>query len=293
VRTSTAVRMHDDEIDVGADTVRELLHRQFPHWSELPLARVQHGGTDHHIFRVGDDLQVRLPKHAPSAGQFEKEAALLPLLARSLPVDVPEPLALGEPAAGYPFTWGVYRWLDGEPATAGTVELAEDLAAFLHALERVDVTGAPPPRGRGAPLADGAFIRSSLAQLGDEFDVAALTELWEEALRSPQWDRPPVWVHGDLLSGNLLVRDGRLSAVLDWGPTCAGDPACDFMIGWSLLSPVREEFRVAADVDDATWSRARGWALWQAAAALPYYRETNPPMAAQSRHVLRELLAEA
>lgn len=287
------MRMHADEIDVDADIVRALLREQFPDWAAWPPVRVQHGGTDHHIFRLGGELQARLPKHEPSTGQFEKESALLPLLAPSLPVDVPEPLALGRPGGGYPFTWGVYRWLPGEPPKEGTPELAHDLAGFLAALQQIDVAGAPPARHRGAPLRDSEFTRSSLDQLADEFDVAALAGLWESALAEPPWDKAPVWLHGDLLAGNLLLRDGRLAAVLDWGPACAGDPACDYMVAWSLLSPVRDEFRRATGVDDATWNRARGWALWQATVALPYYRDTNPAMVAQSRGVIDELLREA
>jgi aminoglycoside phosphotransferase (APT) family kinase protein len=203
---------------------------------------------------------------------------------------VPEPLALGGPGEGYPFTWAVHRWLPGEPPREGTVQLAHDLAGFLAALQAIDAEGAPPARRRGAPLRDDDFIRSSIARLAPEFDPAAVTREWERALELPQWDGPPVWLHGDLLPSNLLVRAGRLAAVLDWGAACAGDPACELLAAWSLLYPVRETFRAALGVDDATWERGRGWALWQAVAALPYYRETNPPMAAYARAVLTNVL---
>jgi aminoglycoside phosphotransferase (APT) family kinase protein len=284
-------RMHDDEVDVDETVVRILLRARFPHLAELPLARVVHGGTDHHIWRLGDDLQVRLPKHAPSTGQAEKDAGLLPRLAPHLPVAVPELVARGEPSEPYPFAWAIYRWLPGVPPAAGTEQLALELADFLRALRAAPTEGGPPARGRGRPLAqlDDAFFRSSLEQLAGEYDLATLEDVWERSRAAPDWSRDPVWLHGDVLASNLLVRDGRLSAVIDWGVACVGDPAPDLMIAWSLLAPVRETFRAAVDADAATWERARGWALWQAVCALPYYRETNPPMVAHARAVLDEL----
>jgi aminoglycoside phosphotransferase (APT) family kinase protein len=284
--------MHEDEVDVSVELVRRLLAAQFPEWAALPVVQFFHGGTDHFIFRLGDGLQARLPKHEPSTGQAEKELAVLPLVAPHLPVEVPQPLAIGRPGEAYPFTWGVYRWLPGEPPRKGTVGLAHELAAFLAALQAIDVAAAPPARRRGGPLRDDDFIRRSIEQLGPEFDPVVVTDEWERALELPDWDRPPVWLHGDLLPSNLLARDGRLAAVIDWGLACAGDPACDLMLGWSLLDPVREQFRRAVGVDDATWARARAWALWQGTNALGYYRETNPPMAAHARLVLTNVLRD-
>jgi aminoglycoside phosphotransferase (APT) family kinase protein len=288
-------RMHDDEVGVDEPLVRALLAAQFPELAGLPLTHVAHGGTDHHLWRIGDELQMRLPKHAPSTGQAEKDEAILPRLAPHLPVAVPELVGHGAPGEGYPFAWAVYRWLPGEPPTAATPQLAEDVAGFIRALQRIDPTGGPPARRRGAPLArsDDAFFRSSLAQLTDEYDVPRLTALWERACAAPDWSGEPVWLHADILPSNLLVRDGRLAAVIDWGVACVGDPACDLMIAWSLLAPVRDTFRAAVGADDPTWERARGWAVWQATCALPYYRETNPPMVALARTVLGEVLAEA
>jgi aminoglycoside phosphotransferase (APT) family kinase protein len=284
--------MHDDEVPVSEETARTLLRAQFPQWSSLPITTFTHGGTDHFIFRLGDELQLRLPKHAPSTGQAEKELELLPRLAPHLPVEVPQPLALGEAGAGYPFTWGVYRWLPGEPPPDASVDLARELAAFIRALQRTDPAAAPAPRHRGAPLRDDTFIRSSIQRLAPDFDPDTVMREWDRVLTLPQWDRAPVWLHGDLLASNILVNGAGLAAVIDWGGACAGDPAADYMIAWSLLAPVREEFRAALDVDDATWARARGWALWQAAAALPYYRETNPPMAAHARSAIAGVLQD-
>jgi aminoglycoside phosphotransferase (APT) family kinase protein len=238
-------------------------------------------------------MQVRLPKHASSTGQVEKELAILPSLAPALPVEVPRPVAHGMPREGYPFSWGVYEWLAGEPARSGTHALAQDVAAFLGVLQGIDTTGAPSPGSRGGPLTDSTFIRDSIARLPDEFDRGVVSRAWDRALAVPGWDRAPVWVHGDVLASNLLVRAGRLAVVLDWGTACAGDPACDLMIAWSLLDPVRAAFRAAIDIDGATWSRGRGWALWQAASALAYYRDTNPPMVAHARVALANVLNDA
>jgi len=286
--------MHDDEVLVSEELVRALLRSQFPEWSELPVVPFAHGGADHFIFRVGDELQVRLPKHEPSTGQAEKEQRILPRLAPHLPVAVPEPIARGEPGEDYPFTWGVYRWLPGEPARKASVALARDVASFLHALQQVPVEGEGPVNSRGAPLArrDRAF-RESLARLGDEVDCAAVASAWDAALAAPEWDGAPVLIHGDMLPANLLVRGGRLSAVLDWGIFGAGDPACDYLIAWSLLAPVRDAFRSAAGIDEATWARARGWALSHGVTALGYYLHTNPPMVQHARSAIAGVLADA
>ena len=289
--------VHADEIVVPPELVRALLREQFPHWAGLPLARVPSYGTDNVLFRLGDELYVRLPRLRASTApkwatdQIEKERAWLPRLAPHLPVEVPTVLAVGEPGAAYPHRWAIYRWLDGAPPEVGTPELARDVAAFLAALQRIDTTGAPPGGHRGGRLeVRDADTREALAQLGDDVDVPAATAAWEAALTVQPWPREPVWLHGDLLEGNLLVRDGRLTAIIDWGAACAGDPAFDYSLAWSLLAPVRAEFRAACGVDDETWARARGLALSQAVIALPYYRDTNPPIVARSRLVIREVL---
>jgi len=286
--------MHDNEVEVPAHLVRRLLEEQLPQWAALPLARVPSYGTDNVLYRLGDELLVRLPKIDWATGQIEKERRLLPWLAPQLPVAVPEVVALGEPALGYPWTWAVYRWLDGEPPSTGTVELAQELAAFISALQRVETTDAPHGTSRGGPLSHrDAGTQAALKQLDGEIDVAAAAEAWENALHAPPWPHEPVWLHGDLLEGNLLVGDARLCGVIDWGAACAGDPAFDYHIAWSLLAPVRGEFRAACGVDDDTWARARGLALSQALIALPYYLETSPPIVARSRLAIEQVLADS
>jgi aminoglycoside phosphotransferase (APT) family kinase protein len=285
--------MHLDEVPVSVELVRALLRAQFPEWSELPIIPFDHGGTDHFIFRIGDELQVRLPKHEPSTGQVEKELRILPRLRPHLQVELPEPLARGLPGEGYPFTWGVYRWLPGEQPREASVELARDVAAFLHVLQEIPVEDEGPVHTRGAPLARrDREVRDALARLPGDVDRAAVASAWDAALAAPDWDGAPVLIHGDMLPANLLVRDGRLAAVLDWGVFGAGDPACDYMIAWSLLAPVRGAFRAAAGLDDATWARARGWALSHGVIALPYYLRTNPPMAEHARSAIAGVLAD-
>jgi aminoglycoside phosphotransferase (APT) family kinase protein len=286
--------MHADEVEISEDVVRALLRAQLPDWAELPIVAFDHGGTDHFIFRLGDELQVRLPKHEPSTGQVEKELRILPRLRPHLQVELPQPLARGLSGEGYPFTWGVYRWLPGEPPREGSVELAGDVAAFLHALQELPVEDEAPVNSRGAPLGrrDRAF-REALTRLRDEVDTAAVASAWDAAMAAPEWDGAPVLIHGDMLPANLLLRDGRLSAVLDWGIFGAGDPACDYLIAWSLLAPVRGAFRSAAGVDDATWARARGWAVSHGVNALGYYLHTNPPMVAHARSAIAGVLADA
>jgi aminoglycoside phosphotransferase (APT) family kinase protein len=285
--------MHPDEVPVPAELVRRLLAAQFPQWAALPLAPVPSYGTDNVLYRLGGALVVRLPKIDWATDQIELERELLPRLAPHLTVEIPRVVAVGEPGDGYPWRWAVYRWLEGEPPRGGTRELADDLASFLAALQRIETTGARSGRSRGGPLLlRDAETRKALGRLEGEIDVPAATAAWEAALRRPPWPHDPVWLHGDLLEGNLLVRDGRLSGVIDWGAAAAGDPAFDYHIAWSLLAPVRDEFRAACGVDDDTWARARGLALSQAVIALPYYLATSPPIVARSRLVIDEVLGD-
>ena len=294
-------RMHDDEVDVDEALVRRLLATQLPRLADLRLTRIEAWGTDHAIFRLGDDLSVRLPKIGWAATQGERESRWLPGLAPHLPVDVPVPLAVGEPADGYPFRWYVSPWLDGEnPRLDGSVDrcrLAVDLAAFVRALQRVDTTAAPPPRWgqRGGELAGAdASTRERAGQLREETDVDGLLAVWDAGLYAPAWDGPPVWVHGDLMDGNLLVRGGRLSGVIDWGGLIAGDPAVELMVAWSFFdADSRAVYRDALGfVDDAMWLRGRAWAASAAIQALPYYRDTNPDIVARSWRAVREVLAD-
>ncbi len=295
--------MHADELEIDASLVGRLLAAQFPQWAALPIRRVPAWGTDNALYRLGDDMVARMPRRERTVVTLEKERRWLPKLAPLLPLPVPVPLADGMPAEGYPFEWSVYRWLRGEDATVQPVtdpsRLATELAQFVAALQQIDATNGPPPGEhnffRGEPLAArDAATRAAIVSLRASIDVDTVTELWESALRSPEWGHAPVWIHGDLDSRNLLVDEGRLSAVIDWGSLGVGDPACDVMVAWKVLSAdTRDVFRTALSVDESTWARARGWALSQALGALSYYTlETNPVLVLEAQRWLAEVLAD-
>jgi aminoglycoside phosphotransferase (APT) family kinase protein len=289
--------MHTDELETDAALVRRLLAAQFPQWAELPIEALPAGGTDNAIYRLGDELSVRLPRRRGWApGSSDKEFEWLPRLAPLLPLRVPTPVARGAAGEGYPHEWSVYDWLDGEDAASVFLDLpraAVDLAGLLAALRRIDPTGGPPPAGRGGSLRPrDVSTREGIAALGGAIDGAAVTAAWEVALAAPEWDGPPVWIHGDLDARNLLVRDGKITGVLDWGSVCVGDPACDVKVAWAVLdSETRPIFRELLEIDDATWARSRGWALSQAMIALPYYLNTYPVIVRQAWRWLAEALA--
>lgn len=295
-------RMHADEVDIDLDLARRLIAGQFPEWASMPLAEVSPRGTDNALFRLGADMVVRLPRRERTRLTLLNERRWLGAVARSLPLTVPVPLAEGLPAASYPFEWSVYSWLEGEQATADRIrdpmEAAGDLADFLSALEQVDASDGPLPGDqnffRGAPLAiRDAPTREAIAALGSAVDDASAMAHWDAALSASAWANPPVWIHGDLDSRNLLARDGRLTGVVDWGALAVGDPACDVMVAWKMLpARARTVFRTRLGVDEATWVRARGWVVSQAVIALAYYTEdTNPTLVGEARRWLAEALA--
>lgn len=293
--------MHADEVDTSVSLVRRLLVAQFPQWSDLPISPVRSSGTDNVLYRLDEDMVVRLPRIQNAVGQINKEHRWLPTLAPHLPLAIPVPLAKGEPSGDFPWYWSVYRWLEGKNAISGLLaepcQAAVELAHFIVALQRIDSTGGPLAVDynlRGVPLAlRDAPTREASAALRGMMDVDAVTAAWEVALEAPEWDRKPVWFHGDLLPGNLLVKGGCPSAVIDLGGLGVGDPACDLMIAWSLFSgESREVFREALAVDDATWTRGRGQALSQALIFIPYYLETNPVGVGVAWRTVDEVLAD-
>jgi aminoglycoside phosphotransferase (APT) family kinase protein len=297
------VKMHADEVEVDLPLVRRLLAAQFPQWAGLPLEPVRPLGTDNALFRLGDEMVVRLPRRKRSSQTLEKELQWLPRLAPQLPVAIPVPKMEGRPAEGYPFPWSVYSWLPGENAIVEPVtdldQLAIDLARFLAAFESIDPTAGPPPGEhnvfRGVPLRRrDEMTRTAITSLGRAIDADAVTAAWEAALRVPEWERSPVWIHGDLDRRNILVEQGRLCAVLDFGCLGVGDPACDVMAAWKLLSTkAREVFRAEFSIDESTWRRSRGWALSQALMALSYYtEETNPILVREAERWMTELFAD-
>jgi aminoglycoside phosphotransferase (APT) family kinase protein len=290
--------MHSDEVDIDEALVRRLIASQFPQFADLHLAPVPSAGTVNALYRLGDHLVVRLPRVARYADGLEKEYNWLPKLAPHLPLAIPEPLAMGTPADAYPFRWCIYRWLEGEIWSTDGVrdpcEAAIDLARFITALRRIDVTGAPRrPAGYDTLAGHTRYVRPAIAAARGLIDADAANAAWDAALALPAWGGPPVWVHGDLSRpGNLLVTGGRLKAVIDFGGISLGDPARELMAAWTLFAgESREAFRRALSVDDATWARGRAWTLTRVM-NIAYYVETNPAIVAEARHAVREILAD-
>lgn len=282
------MRVHADELDVDETLVRALLAEQFPGWADLPLERAG-DGTVNVIYRLGEELSVRIPRRDGPETEDDLEFRWLPLLAPQLPVAIPRPVARGRPGAGYPWFWSVHTWLQGDLPT-GPLAVA-DVAGLVSALQRIELPAAPEPAyGRGRPLADrDAYVRAALERV----DAPGALELWERAVSAPGWEHEPVWVHADLDRRNVLVRDGRLAAVLDWGGVGVGDPAADVMVAWKLVdAEERERFRELVGVGDATWLRAQGWVVSQALSALGYYTlDTNPAIVGEATRWLAEVLA--
>ena len=289
------------KFDVDVPLVRRLIARQFPQWAHLPIEPVADDGWDNWTFRLGERMKVRLPSDKGYAEQAEKESFWLPRLAPHLPVAIPVPLGLGEPDLDYPWHWSVYEWLEGEPANRGNVAdltaFAEHVAGFLRELQAIDASGGPPPGThnffRGAPPMSiyGEEARRSVDALAAGIDAPAAHAVLDAA-EAAAWSGPPVWVHGDIATGNLLVRDGRLSAVIDFGSAAAGDPACDLVLAWTFLDGAsRQAFRRVIAADPPMWARARGWAVWKAALVFA----SNSPINASENHpraVIEAAIAE-
>ncbi|MFI9456384.1 aminoglycoside phosphotransferase family protein [Amycolatopsis sp. NPDC052450] len=288
-------------VAVEVAQVRGLVAEQFPWWAGLPIRAVAESGWDNVTFRLGEEMVARLPSAAEYALAVDKEQRWLPSLAPRLPLPIPVPLAKGRPGAGYPFPWSVYRWLDGEPASASRisdpVRFGLDLAGFLAALRKVDAADGPQPGKhnwfRGATLRTyDAQAERALTALDGDIDVGLAREIWQTALDAP-WDGVDFWFHGDVAPGNLLLDGGELAAVIDFGTCGVGDPSCDTAIAWTLLSTDgRQAFRDRLSVDDAAWARGRGWALWKTLVACARTRGRAGEEAADARRVLGEIFSE-
>jgi len=288
-----------ERLRIDEGLARALLAAQFPQWAELPIAPVAVNGWDNKTFRLGEDLSLRMPRHEAYAAQVEKEHRWLPVLAGGLPLPIPQPVGRGAPGPGYPLPWSVYGWLDGEPlaGAADDTQLALDLAAFLRALQAVPA-GEGPAAGahnffRGGPLSTyDAQTREAIARLEDAGQARAAQTVWDRALASA-WRGPSVWVHGDVAAGNLLMQDGRLAAVIDFGCLGTGDPACDLVMAWTRFTgQARAQFRSAMGLDAQTWARARGWALWKALILATGVAQAAPAQVADARRVLGEVLGD-
>lgn len=289
---------------IDAELVRALIADQFPQWSALPVRQVLPGGWDNRTFRLGDELSVRLPSSDGYLLQVEKEQRWLPVLAPLVPLQIPEPVARGVPSAGFPRPWSVYRWIDGEPVSADAAgdpsSLAFGVAGFMNALRRIDPVGGPAPGEhnfwRGAhPEVYASQVDAALAALGDTVDVEGARDVWRATMRARSQRR--VWFHGDVAPGNLLLRDGALAAVIDFGTSGVGDPACDLAIAWSVFGgAARASFRTTLGAwwDDELWARGRGWAIWKALIVAAGSAGAHDPEAeaVRARKAISEIIAD-
>ena len=295
-------KMHADEFTIDLSLVQDLLASQFPQWSTLPLKKVKSAGTSNAMYRLGDNMVVRLPRTPGAVLQAGKEQTWLPKLTPHLPLATPVLLAKGNPTTAYPRHWSIYQWIQGETATSTSFtdphQATKDIAQFIKSLRQIDTMGAPHPGDhnfhRGVPLITrDQETRDAIVTLSELFDARAMTAVWESALEAAKWQEAPLWVHGDLQPANLLTYNGRLCAVLDFGGLAVGDPACDLQVAWNLFShEARNTFRDVILADDDSWTRGRGWALSVSVIALPYYQETNPILAGIARRTITEILTE-
>jgi aminoglycoside phosphotransferase (APT) family kinase protein len=276
--SSGAGAMPAAEVDVDVDLVRRLLQAQHPDLAALPLRELANG-WDNVIYRLGDQHVVRLPRRQLAAVLVEHEQRWLPALAAGLPLPVPAPTRVGRPALGYPWSWSICPWFDGEIAATAAIDdrraEARRLGRFVAALHRPSPPDAPPNAVRGGPLADRAdAVAMRLDRLAATVDAPRIGARWRELAAATPWQGPPLWIHGDLHSANVIVDDRRISAVVDFGDITGGDPATDLAVAWMLFddddrATFRDACRTEHDpVDDDTWARARAWALHLALAYL-------------------------
>ena len=290
--------MHDNEFEIDETLVINLLKQQCPESAELPISKIMHYGTDNAIFRIGDKYSIRLPRVEYTAEQIEKEQTWLPKFAPHLPFVIPTPITAGKPSKEFPHSWYVYNWIEGVDAynepPSDINQLAGDLAGFIKALWQLDTNGAPAAR-RGLPLnTQDKAVCEAISNLKDTIDTDTITRIWQECLKVPDWNKPPVWLHADLLPSNLLLQNDKLHAVIDFGLMGVGDPACDLIPAWCLLNAdARKIFKETLGIDENTWTRGKGWALSIALIIMPYYKDTNPVLMSVARRIIEEILADA
>jgi aminoglycoside phosphotransferase (APT) family kinase protein len=290
----------DHHSGITIDLARQLIADQFLEYRHLPITPVEKQGHDNRTYRLGDDKLIRLPTAASYALKVPKEQKLLPELAPYISVRIPAPIKMGTPTPYYPFPFSIYQWLPGRSVNllvltdAMKLNLAFDLAQFLRELQIIkSVEGLAPGQHnwwRGDHVSVyGKDAREQIAQLVGVIDADKANELWEQACKT-KWNRPPVWVHGDLSIGNILLENGKLSAVIDWGGMAVGDPACDLVIAWTFLDgKARDTFIHEMDLDEETWLRARGWALWKATFELCQLQDKDGPEAFKQKSIIEEV----
>lgn len=298
----TGRKVHPDQLHSDVELVHRLVNAQFPQWSDLEIIPVDSTGTESYIYRLGDKLAIRMPLLPVDDVQVSKLHHWLPQLAPHLPLKVPLIKALGQPDETFPAPWAVIDWIEGEEVTfrglKDPIEAARSLAEFCRSLVSIDPTGGPSPGRhnfyRGIPLAArNKMTQRAIDACGELFEIDLLRDAWQRDMNAPAWDRQPAWLHGDIAPDNLLQTRGDLAAVIDWGGMAIGDPAAELLPAWNLFhGESRQVYRQAIGLDDATWFRGRGLALSIAIVSLPYYLETIPTRAANSRAIIEDILRD-
>lgn len=293
--------MSEDKLPLSISTVRQLVSTQFPEWKELPIRPVASSGWDNNTFHLGDSMLIRMPSASTYASQVEKEQKWLPKLAPLLPLPIPVPVAIGQPGNGYPWNWSIYKWLEGDTVAMGALadlcEMAASLGQFLLSLHNIDTKDGPLAglhsfyRG-GSLLHYDSETKQAINALRTKIDAKVATEIWEKALLT-EWKNPLVWVHGDISAGNLLVKNGRLSGVIDFGQLAVGDPSSDLTIAWTLFhSESREVFRKSLSLDPETWARGRAWTLWKSLVVAAGFTNPNNSESARCWRIIDEVIAD-
>lgn len=293
--------MHTDGYHLDDNLVCKLVDLQFENWAHLTPKRINSAGTDNAIFRLGSDKYIRMPLLPSASDKLNKELSCIPRLPL-LPLETPEPLAVGAPTESYQSPWAIYRWIEGIEVNRGKISdinlAAETIADFIRVLHGGDISMIPScgehNNFRGCPLLErDKPTRQAILTLSDIYDATELQVFWEKSLTIPSWTEEPVLVHGDIHAGNLLMKNGNISAVIDFGLMGTGDPAVDLIVNWSLLSNgARKRFRDVLRTDDNTWLRGRSWAFTTAIIALSYYRHSNPFMTNMSKQIISEVLID-
>lgn len=290
-----------DKFKINAELARRLIAAQFPQWKDLRIDLVDQGGWDNKTFHLGSDMLIRMPSSEDYEPQVEKEDFWLPKLAPLLPLEIPQPIALGMPGEGYPWKWSVRRWIEGVTASSASmpnrVEFAVALAKFINALHSIDAKDGPLPgfhsfyRGGSLSHYDDE-VTQAIEALKNRIDAQHTREIWEAGLAS-SWQKPGVWIHGDLSPGNLLVRNERLTAVIDFGQMAVGDPACDLSIAWTFFhGDSRAAFCQALPLDPETWRRAKAWTLWKALVTAAGFTDPENFESKRSWQILSELISK-
>lgn len=286
-------------INIDTDLVKRLIAIQFPQWRDLYIRPVTVSGWDNRTFHLGEHMLIRMPSAEEYVAAVTKEQEWLPRLAPLLPLTIPTPLAMGQPGEDYPYPWSVYQWIEGETvASTPTIDkgnLVHQLAQFIRALHTIDTTEAPTSTwGQfchvGGLAAYDDETRRAIIILQDKIDADAAVKLWTRAVTTT-WQKASVWVHGDLSLGNLLIQDGQLNAVIDFGGLGVGDPACDLVIAWKFFDEQsRRMFREQLSLDSATWDRGRAWALWKALFIAASLGESNAIETSQAWYTINETI---